>query len=168
MSCGSRIQRIRSGSRSRTFVDTTKSRPYSAPMRMVRANDVASRLDDVGTVVPDLELVVLFGSVARGRAGAGSDLDLGVRCSTSADLDELYGVLAPRLGTSRLDLVDLRRAGPLLAFEIARSGRVLFERRPGAFREFQSLASRRYCDTAKVRAAQRRAIQVFLGREGLA
>ena len=43
-----------------------------------------------------------------------------------------------------------------------------FERRPGAFREFQSLASRRYCDTAKLRQAQHRAIELFLKREGLA
>jgi hypothetical protein len=35
-------------------------------------------------------------------------------------------------------------------------------------REFQSLASRRYCDTEKLRRAERRAIQVFLAREGLA
>lgn len=41
-------------------------------------------------------------------------------------------------------------------------------RQPGAFREFQSLASRRYCDTAKLRASLQRAIRVFLGREGLA
>jgi predicted nucleotidyltransferase len=125
-------------------------------------------LDDVARVVPDLELLVLFGSAVRGTAGARSDVDLAVRCSAVADLDGLYRVLAPRLGTSRLDLVDLRRAGPLLAFEVARSGRVLFERHPGAFCEFQSLASRRYCDTEKLRVVRRRAIHVFLERQGLA
>lgn len=93
---------------------------------------------------------------------------MAVRCAGPADLDALAILLAPRLGTARLDLVDLRRAGPLLGFEIARSGRVLFERKPGVFREFQSLASRRFCDTAKLRAAQRRAIRVFLERAGLA
>jgi hypothetical protein len=50
---------------------------------------------------------------------------------------------------------------------VARDGRLLFERRPGLFREFQSLASRRYCDTARLRQAQRRAIHTFLAREGL-
>ena len=79
----------------------------------------------------------------------------------------LHGVLAPVLKTDRLDLVDLRRVGPTLAMEVARSSRLLFESRPGAFREFQSLASRRYCDTAKLRLAQRRAIHVFLARHGL-
>ena len=37
----------------------------------------------------------------------------------------------------------------------------------GAFRSFQSLASRRYCDTDKLRRAQRRSIHAFLERQGL-
>ncbi|MBI4572388.1 MAG: nucleotidyltransferase domain-containing protein [candidate division NC10 bacterium] len=115
----------------------------------------------------DLQLLILFGSAVKGRAVAESDVDIGVRCDGPADLDNLYMAIAPRLGTDRLDLIDLRRAGPLLAFQVARTGRLLFERCPGAFREFQSLASRRYCDTEKLRHAQRRAIQLFLEREGL-
>jgi predicted nucleotidyltransferase len=112
--------------------------------------------------VPDLELVVLFGSTVAGRARPDSDVDVAVRCKAGADLDALFAVLAPRLKTDRLDLVDLRRAGPLLAFQVARSGVPLFERSPGAFREFQSLASRRYADTSRLRDAQKRAIDVFL------
>ena len=132
-----------------------------------RVEEIAARLQDLPQAMPDLELVVLFGSRATGRARAGSDLDLAVRCTNPVDLEQLYLALAPRLGSDHLDLVDLRRAGPLLAFEVARSGHVLFEKRPGVFREFQSLAARRYCDTAKLRRAQRRAIQVFLERHGL-
>jgi hypothetical protein len=52
----------------------------------------------------------------------------------------------------------------VLAFEVARSGRLVYESRVGRFREFQSLASRRYSDTAKLRRAQRRAIEAFLER----
>jgi hypothetical protein len=70
--------------------------------------------------------------------------------------------------TSRLDLVDLRRVSPLLGFEIARKGLPLFERTPGQFRQVQSLASRRYADTHKLRQAQRRAIKVFLEQQEVA
>lgn len=129
---------------------------------------MAERLTDLDRAQPAVELVVLFGSAAKGRARPRSDLDIAVLGDRPVDLDALYLVLVPRLGTDHLDLVDLSRAGPLLAFEVARHGRLLFERTPGAFRGFQALASRRYCDTAKLRSAQQRAIRVFLERQGLA
>ena len=134
----------------------------------VTADFIRQRLADLPEVMPDLRLLVLFGSFARDRARSESDIDLAVQCDGPADLDALYLALAPRLGTDRLDLIDLRRAGPLLGMAVARTGRLLFERQPGAFREFQSLASRRYCDTDKLRLARRRAIHAFLEREGLA
>ena len=127
----------------------------------------AERLDDFRAVASHVELVVVFGSVARGRSRPDSDLDVAVRCDGPADLDALYLLLGPRLATSLLDLVDLRRTGFLLAFQVARHGQVLYERDPGAFRSFQSLASRRYCDTDKLRRAQRRSIHAFLERQGL-
>lgn len=128
----------------------------------------ARRLADLPQTLADLQLLVLFGSAVKGRRASARDIDLAVQCDGPADLDALYLAVAPRLGTDRVDLVDLRRAGPLLAFEVARAGRLLFERQPGTFRQFQSFASRRYCDTEKLRRAQRRAIQAFLEREGLA
>ena len=126
------------------------------------------RVADIGRQIPEVRLLVLFGSAATGRARAHSDVDVAVLCDGPADLDAIFVVVAPRLETSRLDLVDLRRAGPLLAFQVARTGVSLFEREPGEFRQFQSLASRRYADTKKLRDAQRRAIQVFLERRHLA
>src|SRR5438093_6063871 len=114
------------------------------------------RLTDIGKEIPEVRLIVLFGSVALGRSRADSDVDVGVVCDRAADLDALYVALAPQFQTARLDLVDLTFAGPLLAFHVARSGLPLFEREPGEFRRFQSLASRRYADTKKLRDAQRR------------
>jgi predicted nucleotidyltransferase len=111
---------------------------------------------DLRELAPEVELVVLFGSTVTGRTHKHSDIDVAV-----------FGILAPRIGGDRLDLVDLRRAGPLLSMNVARTGRVLYERDPGAWRRFQSLASRRYCDTEKLRRAQKRAIQVFLEQHGL-
>jgi predicted nucleotidyltransferase len=121
-------------------------------------------LERIGPTVPTLELIVLFGSAATGRVRRDSDVDVAVLCDGPADLDALFMALAPAFKTSRVDLVDLRHAGPLLAFEVARSGIVLFERSPGVFRRFQSLASRRYADTRKLRDAQRRALQVYIER----
>jgi predicted nucleotidyltransferase len=93
-----------------------------APLEEIRIT-----LGDLSEVLPELELVVLFGSAAKGRMRPRSDVDLAVSCMGAADLDSLYLALAPRLGTDRLDLVDLRRASPLLMMEVARSGRPLYE-----------------------------------------
>lgn len=127
----------------------------------------AAPLADLATAAPSVQLVVLFGSAARDRVRRDSDLDVAVRADEPVDLDALYVLLAPRLATSALDHVDLRRAGPLLAFEVVRHGKLLYERDPGAFRTFQSLASRRYVDTEKLRRTQRRAIHAVLERRGL-
>ena len=146
--------------------DWSNSGRYSDSMSEGFAVDsTRDRLADIDQEIPEVRLLVVFGSVAAGRARAHSDIDVAVLCDGSADLDAIFVALAPRFETSRLDLVDLKRAGPLLVFQVARAGMLLFEREPGEFRQFQSLASRRYADTKKLRDAQRRAIQVFLERE---
>ena len=137
-------------------------------MSLVPLDEMSDRIQGLRERCPDLELVVVFGSTVKGRRRASSDVDVAVRCAAPADLDVLHGLLAPALGTDRLDLIDLRHASPILAMEVARSGRLLFESPTGTFRQFQSLASRRYCDTEKLRRAQKRAIHVFLERHGLA
>lgn len=141
--------------------------PYAGVM-IPPFDDAMARLSDLRDVAPDVELVVVFGSTVKRRSRAPSDVDVAVRAKGLVDLDAMYRVLAPRLQTDRLDIVDLRRASPLLMMEVARSGRVVYEQRAGVYRQFQSLASRRYCDTAKLRRAQQRAIDVFLERHDLA
>ena len=68
--------------------------------------------------------VVLFGSLASGRAGAASDIDLAVEgLPSSAYLDAL-GALESVLPTP-VDLVRLEDASTALAARIARDGVVL-------------------------------------------
>ncbi len=45
---------------------------------------------------------------------------------------------------------------------------ILYEREPGMFNEFYSLAFRIYVDTSKLRDVQAKAIQQFLKTRGLA
>jgi predicted nucleotidyltransferase len=77
---------------------------------------------------PGVRLAVLFGSVARGDAGAASDVDLLVcvrggwkeRVATALALEEALG--------RPVQLVDLDRAPPLLLADVLRDGRVLADR----------------------------------------
>lgn len=100
------------------------------------------------TRIPALRLAVVFGSFARGEARGRSDLDLGVLLAN--DADDLWDVqvavssVVPR----PVDLVDLRRAPPLLRFEIARDGVVLVEGREGEWRRFREQAMLDWWDWA--------------------
>ncbi|MBI5480079.1 MAG: nucleotidyltransferase domain-containing protein [Deltaproteobacteria bacterium] len=85
---------------------------------------------------------VLFGSAAAGRAGAASDLDIGVAGNGPGlpvcDALDLAVTLERVLGRE-VDLVDLGSATPLLRREAAR-GRRLYERIPGTFADFVARA----------------------------
>lgn len=108
-----------------------------------------------------LDLIVLFGSRARGRGRPGSDTDVAVLrgpgargrarggaspATVMALTEALARVLRPPEG---VDLVDLGTAPPLLHYEIARRGVVAYERRPGTFSRFRIYAARRYDDNRK-------------------
>ena len=115
-----------------------------------------------------VELVVLFGSQATGRAGPKSDIDIAVRAQPQLAIEDLRLDCIRLLCTDRLDLVDLRRAPPLLMMAIAKTGTPLHESDPSAFARFASLALRRFNDTRKLRAERERGLRQFLEERGLA
>ncbi|NCO42801.1 MAG: hypothetical protein COZ06_34255 [Armatimonadetes bacterium CG_4_10_14_3_um_filter_66_18] len=120
-----------------------------------RLRQVASRYE--------LDLIVLFGSYAKGRAHDDSDVDLAVRTTRPDygargpeeearwEMDlfaDLGGAVAAPEG---IDLVLLNRADSTLLFEVAREGAPLFQTDRDAFHRFRSLAARRFYDDAKHR-----------------
>lgn len=111
-------------------------------------------------------LVILFGSVAKGRTHEESDIDLGFLFDSPIDIIELTNQVTRALKTDRVDVVDLRRASPLLRYEAARKGQVLYEREAGEFMQFLSLSYRMYVDTKKLRDAQEMVIRRFLRARG--
>jgi predicted nucleotidyltransferase len=117
---------------------------------------------------PNIELIVLFGSVATGVSHAESDLDVAVLGKGPLDLVSLTNAITQLLHRDAVDVVDLRRASPLLMMEVARGGELLYERIPGGYAALCSLAHRRYIDTAKLRFAQRETIRQFLLDRGVA
>jgi predicted nucleotidyltransferase len=119
------------------------------------------RLAAVSRDFPSIELLVLFGSVARGSATAGSDVDLGLclRAASTALRQQVEVALA-RAARRELDLVDLASAPPLLRFEIARDGRPIHEGRPHAWADFRARAMIDWWDWAPTaRTIQRTAIR---------
>jgi predicted nucleotidyltransferase len=109
-----------------------------------------------------IKLVILFGSVVSGRTHAYSDIDIAFLYEKPVDILKLTNRVIRLLHNDNVDVVDLRRANPLLRFSIVRSGTLIYEREQGMFNEFYSLTFRRYVDTKKLRDAQTTVIGSFL------
>lgn len=103
-----------------------------------------------------IDLVVLFGSVVKGRLRPDSDLDVAVRFvhgkpgfETEARVaGELHQALKP---PRELDLVVLNGASPLLLANVAAEGVVLYAATLEVWPVFRLYARRRFEDTAKFR-----------------
>lgn len=107
-------------------------------------------LDGIGPGHVGLRLLVLFGSRARADSVAASDWDLGYLADASFDPDTLLLDLVTRLGTDRVDLVDLARAGGQLRFRVAAEGRVIYEDAPSRFETFWLEAVHFWCEAGPV------------------
>jgi len=108
---------------------------------MITSMSKPPELQNVLKGIAEIELAVLFGSAARGEATGRSDLDLGIRLTpnSATSLWDVEIAVGSTLGHT-VDLVDLRRAPPLLRLEIARDGVVLVEREPGDWTLFKANA----------------------------
>lgn len=95
----------------------------------------------------DLRFATLFGSVATGRAGPASDLDVAVFATEPLNAERKIALIArlAELSGRPVDLVDLRTAGVLVTREALTRGRVLFCRDRRAYGE---LAARMVTDAA--------------------
>ena len=112
----------------------------------------------------ELDLAVLFGSRARNQSRADSDWDIGILPgSVPVDLLRLAAELG-RLVKGRVDVVNLRRAPPLLCMAVVQEGRVLVDRTGSEWARFASLSLRRYSDTAKLRRAQNESLDAFIAQ----
>jgi predicted nucleotidyltransferase len=108
------------------------------------------RIRDAARNVPGLELLVLFGSRARGDAHAASDWDFGYLAAPATDIIGLLAALVEITGSDRVDLVDLARASGVLRFRAARDGQMLHEQTSGNGNTFRLEAAHFWCDMAPV------------------
>ena len=114
-----------------------------------------------------VRLAVVFGSTVAERRTAQSDLDLAFwlegRRLEGQDL-VLTNALMRVLHRNDVDVVVLNHASPLLAWQVASTGRMVYERHPGQFHQFQVLAMKRYDDSRKLFNLQDYFLTRFLKR----
>ena len=129
---------------------------------MIDAGLVA-RIAAAAAAAPGLELLIVFGSRARGDGGPGSDWDFGYIGAAAFDPDPLLAALVTIVGVDCVDLVDLARANGQLRFRAAGDGRPIFEAKPGVFARFWLDAVSFWCDVGPIVRAGYEAVLSELG-----
>ena len=100
-------------------------------------------------VLAGVDLLVVFGSAARGADRPRSDIDVGVRLRDDSPAARRAVELA--LGRSlrrEVDVVYLDEAAPLLRFQIAREGVLIHEAAPHLWPDFRARAMLDWWDWA--------------------
>jgi predicted nucleotidyltransferase len=111
----------------------------------------------------DINLLLVFGSYQTERFTKDSDIDLGYLARRNFDSEEELQLLKDFIllyRRDRIDLVNLATASPLLMFETATHGQVLYEEND-SFLRFKLKASARYADTGHLRRMR----QDYLNKE---
>lgn len=104
---------------------------------------------------PDIAFAYLFGSVAKGRSGSLSDIDVAVYFHSVGDARsrftrrlELMSKLSRALRRDDVDVVSLQDAPLDLAFEILAHGKLIFLKDPAQKAAFIFVTLRKYHDAA--------------------
>lgn len=129
---------------------TPNNSGYAIPVDTMKRDELLTGVAALARQTPGLELLVLFGSRARGDSRPGSDWDFAYLAGPGFDPDDLVARLVLLLDTDEVDLADLSRAGGLLRFRVAAEGRPLFESEPHRFDDFSFEAISFWCDMEPV------------------
>jgi predicted nucleotidyltransferase len=120
-------------------------------------------IDDLERQFPELRLLILHGSRARGDAHPASDWDFAYRASTRLDELGLRAALTTALGTDAVDLADLDRSSGVLRYAAARDGQKILENPVGEFERFATSALRFWLDAEPVLRKAHSAVLKNLG-----
>jgi predicted nucleotidyltransferase len=112
-----------------------------------------------------LALVLLFGSQALGKTHKYSDIDIAFlfeKDVTDSEFLNITNQTINLLKTDKVDLVNLNKASPLLERQVVKTGEVLYEKNPGIYAQFVSLAMRKYIDAKKIQQAKKSYVEKFI------
>ncbi|NJM74815.1 MAG: nucleotidyltransferase domain-containing protein [Acaryochloridaceae cyanobacterium RU_4_10] len=127
---------------------------------------------------PNLKLLILFGSRARGEEDPSSDWDFAFLSEHDRPpQSQLYWFPASNLlnalckilqvSDETIDLVDLSTCSDILAHFVARDGQAIYEKMSGEFAQFQKQALKTNAQLKQYRHAQREKVLETLKRWAL-
>jgi len=118
-------------------------------------HEILQKLSSALESEPDIAFAYLFGSVAKGRSGPLSDVDVAVYFNPTADARsrfnrrlKLMSMLGKALARDDVEVVALQDAPLDLAFEILAHGKLIFSKADGPKADFIFETLRRYHDEA--------------------
>ncbi|MFW6140596.1 MAG: type VII toxin-antitoxin system MntA family adenylyltransferase antitoxin [Acidobacteriota bacterium] len=105
----------------------------------------------------NIKLMILHGSYAKGNARSESDIDIGILSQKKFDFDEQIKVVSDfsEVFGDKFDPVFLNGAEPLISYQVAVNGRLLYEAKKGMFHQFRIQAVARYMDSKKFRVMEK-------------
>jgi len=128
----------------------------------------------IPTKIPSLEMLIIFGSRARGNTHVNSDWDFAILYNQQQQIEnrylslEVYGILSDVLRLSgEIDVINLSSCSPLIAHAVARDGKVLYEKTSGLFDSFQSKALLSESQLRAIQKDLRKGLDVFLTKRGV-
>ena len=127
---------------------------------------LADPVKRVANALEGAQFAFVFGSFGTPGFGPESDLDVAVsfrRALPPMDLVSLAGRLETAAGR-RVDVVDLRRADPVIAMQVLRNGRPILVAEPRALAEFQMYTPSRYFDWKITRRPIEEAMRASVAR----
>lgn len=124
-------------------------------------NLLRQRIHGVLQRYPSVQAAYLFGSHAKGQAGAGSDVDLGLvgpRAELQAQKLDILSDLTAN-GLDRIDLVLLDGADPVLRFEVVHMNCLIYARPSFDHGSYFSRSLREFFDLEPYLRIQREAVK---------
>lgn len=120
-------------------------------------------LERVSSLVPffkdkGIKLAYLFGSLTRGK---GEDVDIAILYD--GDISFVREELQRRLGTWRLDIVNLKSAPVYLAFEVISSGKIIYKKDIETENSFELNIIKQYQDSKPIKDRQLKQLKENLG-----
>ena len=141
--------------------------------------NTVNRITTTVEKLPNLKLLILFGSRARGEHRLDSDWDLAIsydEANRETHIKEIsndyltsLSILSELFEINRdsIDLIELDRCSPLMKYQVARDGKLIYEKNTGDFLKFRVRAWKEYADTAKFRKIQKDSIDLWLKQWGV-
>ena len=113
-----------------------------------------------------IQLLILHASYATGNAVSKSDIDIGILGRERFDSNNRLGILNDfsEVFGDKFDPVFLNGAEPLISYQVAIHGKLLYEETRGLFQRFRIQTVAKYMDSKKFRDMEKLYLKRAIGK----